>query len=47
MKLEIISGNRTGLFKRLESLGLITVAGVNFARQPVRIKGVWRCAVIL
>lgn len=47
MKLDIISGERTGIFKRLESLGLITVAGVNFVRHPFRINGMWRCTVIV
>lgn len=47
MILDIISGELTGMFKRLEGLGLVTVAGVNFVRQPFRVKGVWRCTVIV
>lgn len=47
MILDIISGDRSGMFKRLEGLGLIKVAGVNFVRQPFRVKGVWRCTVIV
>jgi len=47
MTLEIISPDRTGMFKRLEGLGLITVAGVNFVRQPFRVNGMWRCTVVV
>lgn len=47
MKLTIISRQMTGLFKHLHSLGMIDAQSVNFIRQPVRIKGIWRCTVVV
>lgn len=47
MKLTIIAGQASGLMKCLIGMGLINLHGVNFVRQPFRVKGVWRCEVML
>lgn len=45
MSLTIISSQMTGIFKRLQSLGMVDAQSIKFIRQPVRIKGIWRCTV--
>uniref|UniRef100_A0AAU6W3X0 Uncharacterized protein n=4 Tax=unclassified bacterial viruses TaxID=12333 RepID=A0AAU6W3X0_9VIRU len=47
MSLTIISSQMTGIFKRLHSLGMVDAQSVKFIRQPVRIKGIWQCEVML
>ena len=47
MSLTIISSQMTGIFKRLHSLGMVDAQSVKFMRQPVRIKGIWRCEVMI
>lgn len=45
MNLVIISSQMTGIFKRLQSLGMVDACAVNFIRHPIRIDGMWRCEV--
>lgn len=45
MNLVIISSQMTGIFKQLQSLGMVDAGAVDFLRHPVRIDGMWRCTV--
>jgi len=46
MKLSIISGQFSGLFKCLDSIGLVDLGVIDFYRVPFRgADGMWRCGV--
>lgn len=47
MKLTIISSQITGIFKQLDALGFIQMESVLFAQAPFRLRGMWRCSVIV
>ncbi|WP_200902896.1 hypothetical protein [Pseudomonas fluorescens] len=41
----IIAGSFKGLTKSLQMQGFSFLGDVNWIKQPVRVRGVWRCSV--